>query len=211
MRHQRETIAGNLWPIVEDTSIGEHGVATLLPRGLTFPADQLRNVSPPVLKRRLQSALDRAGVTAAQGYLFAGLHGEFDSIAAEYHLHWHLVVGGDKLAALERLRESATFARNRRFDGTALEPARVRISRLPLTNLPEPLTYSLQSSWPNRPRGTNADTGDRWRGSIRTRIPEPYHAQWLMWMDRWSIGDFVVLNGLRATSEGFELTRRLRV
>ena len=78
------------------------------------------------------------------------------------------------------------------------------MSKKPLFNLPEPLTYVVQSSYPHRPTFVDKD-GELRRGTRKRRIPEPYHTQWLLWMDRWSIDDMLLLSGLRVTRSGFQV------
>lgn len=89
------------------------------------------------------------------------------------------------------------------------ERPRVRLSRQVLTNLPDPLTYVGQYWVPYRPTkvvSVNPYQVERDDTPWRRRIPNPYHTEYLTWMDRWSVTDFILLNGIRATTSGFVLT-----
>jgi hypothetical protein len=180
-----------------------------MPTGLWVPASNLGNADPNLMMRRLASDLDRSGITGASGYLLAGLHAEFDIRREGYDFHYHLVAGGGKAKALKNLRRMPKYSapRTEPWEQGLSERPRVRISRKHLTNLPDPLLYVIQSIFPHRPTKLHAD-GSVTRSKNRYRIPEPYHTELLLWLDHWSISDITLLNGLRVTCAGFELTRR---
>lgn len=155
--------------------------------------------------RRLQafrSTLNRRGAAEASGFLFACIHGEFDPTTCLFHLHLHGLASDGYLDLLDSLRSLPAY-RSARGSG---EKQKVRIGRRPLDNLPYPLTYIVQSSWPSRWRGEI--DGVAQRSAIRARIPEPYHTAHLLWLDRWSLQDVTLLMGLRVTPDGMALTDR---
>ena len=203
MRHLRNRIIGNLWPIVED-AYDDVVVATLMPTGMWVPASELSDTSPRLLMKRLINDLDRTGVTCAPGTLFAGLHAEFDVRRGGYDFHYHLVATGEKAMALDNLRDMPKYKSERLelHEAGMKERPRVKVTRGPFTNMPEPITYVVQSWLPHRPTKILAD-GTVERSSFRWRIPEPYHARWLLWMDRHSISDFVIMQGMKVTKTGF--------
>jgi len=110
---------------------------------------------------------------------------------------------------VDRLRELKKYQNPTVPRGSAKKrlPPRVVISREPLTDLPHPLTYFLQSFWPHRPKGKFGGRTEEKRGERRRRIPEPSHTQKLLWMDLWSLADITLLVGLRVTSSGFKITK----
>jgi hypothetical protein len=203
----REIIIGNLWRFIEELDIAPVVTAALLPTRTWVPASDLDGTEPPSMMRRLASDLDRSGVTRADGYLIAGLHAEFDIRREGYDFHYHMVVGGEKAKAIENLRTRPKYSapRTEPWEQGLKDRPRVRQSRKPLTNMPDPLTYVVQSFYPHRPTKVHQD-GSVTRSGHRYRIPDPFHTQWLLWMDRWSIDDLILLNGMRATRDGFQLT-----
>ena len=146
------------------------------------PADQLGNTEPPSFMTRLRGDFDRAGVRSAGGWLLAGLHAEFDIRREGYDFHYHCIGAGEKIAAIdEGLRGLPKYQQGQPepHEVGLPEHPRVRISRAPLYNLPDPLTYVVQSSYPHRPTFVDKN-GTLRRGTRKRRIPEPYHTQWLL-------------------------------
>lgn len=209
MRMWREVLIGNLWPLVEDDDLAPAVRADLLPTGMWVSASELMIANPQAMMRRLRSDCDRTGIAQAKGYLFAGLHAEFDIRREGYDFHYHIIAGGEKAEAIENLRSMPKYSalRTEPCEKGLPNRPRVRKSRIPLYNMPDPLTYVLQSSYPHRPTKIHAD-GTVTRSKFRYRIPEAYHTQWLLWMDRWTISDMLLLVGLNVTTRGFELNQR---
>jgi hypothetical protein len=75
-----------------------------------------------------------------------------------------------------------------------------------LYNLPNPITYCLESWVPHRPTTVQPD-GTLIRSTSKRKIPSPDLRRWLIWMDRWTIDDFVLLSNLRPTSSGLSIIR----
>ena len=73
----------------------------------------LSKQSAASIKAKFHLYLDCAGVTGADALLFAGLNGTFDG--AGYQLHFHGIIAGDKLAALEGMRGNLDLFRQRKF------------------------------------------------------------------------------------------------
>lgn len=197
---------GHLWKAVEDYGSDRVALVTLRPRDLLWEAKDLDGVSPRLLKARLRNHLDRAGVTAASGFLFMGLDLEFDENrgrAGVWDGHWHGIVGGDKIDALEALRGRRAFhnARVHPLEHGMKEQSRVLI-QLGVVNLPTPICYSLKGWACHRPSFLNED-GVRERSKMKGRIPTPYLIRWLLWMDQWKLDDLVLRNGLKITRTGF--------
>lgn len=197
---------GHLWKAVEDYGSNRVALVTLRPRDLLWEAKELDGVSPRRLKGRLRNHLDRAGVTAASGFLFMGLDLEFDENRGRVGVwdgHWHGIVGGDKIEAFEALRERRAYhnARVHPLEQGMKEQPRVLIQP-GLVNLPHPICYCLKGWACHRPSFLNED-GTRERSKIKGRIPTPYLIRWLLWMDQWKLDDLVLRNGLKITRTGF--------
>jgi hypothetical protein len=184
MRKHRIRLTGALWEL-HIRRKGRPRRFTLMPRGMTFTPDQLIQQKPPQLLARVRAALIRAGAgIAVNGFLILGLHGEYDPLTGLFQIHFHGYGEGPLLAAVE---------------GSKATDAPVQIRKSPLTNLPSPLSYIVQSWWPSRARGIGEDRLDH-ASPRRCRIPEPAHSQWLLWLDRWRLQDMVLMMRLRVVN-----------
>lgn len=193
MHRHRRKIGGELWRLHGEGR--ERGcVATLMPAGHLCAPTELGGIEPGQLSAQVRSALFRAGLGGADGFLFVGLHGEYDPLTGRFQLHFHLYGVGGALDAVRRLCQQARYKPQ-----MAANPDRARspvqIRKAPLTHLPDPLTYLVQSWWPSR-RRFNED-GTRVAKPRRERIPEPAHSEYLLWLDRWRLQDIVLMIGLR--------------
>jgi hypothetical protein len=206
-------ILGNLWEVVETYEPQQTAFVTLLASGMLLSTDELMSVDPRTLKkhllndiacaeRRLRTKWEGAG--KFNGFAFASLDAEFDANrhGGVWNLHWHVIACGYKVEVFDELRSAPKYDNARadpREEGLPETP-RVHIIR-GLYNRPDPLTYALKSWAPHCPTTVEPD------GSLtrqrRRRIPSPDHERWLLWKDKWDISDFILLNGLRATTGGF--------
>jgi hypothetical protein len=85
----------------------------------------------------------------------------------------------------------------------------VRRSRKPLADLPRPLAYIWQGWWPAHARGDGSTAeGNNQRHRRKRHIPEPFHSQSLLWLDRERIDDMTLMIGLYVGSEGFVVRTR---
>jgi hypothetical protein len=173
---------------------------TLLPRGLEIPDERLDSFDPDAVKKAFISYLNRRGIDKCKGWLIGGLHGEYDSIAKVWRIHWHLLVCHEMIKLIDGLRAEEEFK------STKDEAPRVRMSRKPITDIQTVASYLLQSWWPNRPMGKFADDGIDHRKN-RSRLPEPQQTRWLIWMDRRKLSDLVLMTGVRRTASGFKMTK----
>jgi hypothetical protein len=151
----------------------------------------------------VRAALNRRSPGRSDGYLFAGLHGELNFLTQRLELHIHGLALGELLAAVDDLRLLSNY-RARKSEGDTT--ARVVVGRKPLTNLPYPLLYTVQPYWPLRWRGI-IDGMER-RGKVRHRIPEPFHTQLLLWLDRWSLQDVTLMMGMSVGREGLSISAK---
>jgi hypothetical protein len=194
MREQRQTVIGNLWQAV-DRSAQRVSFVTVVPPSWEIVGDNLGLVSAQTFMAQIRTDLNRAGAANADGFLCAGLHGEYDATSDTYQLHVHAVAVGGMIEVCDRLRYQQKYRRTKRVGSPVV------LTRKPLTGLPRPLTYCLQSFWPARPR-TPRENGTNLRRRDRMRIPDPRHAEFLVWLDRQQLSDTTLLMKIRASKTG---------
>lgn len=196
------------WKLIAENPHLPAAFVTVRPQGMIFEMRDLPQISPRGLGKRIRNHLDRAGVTKAPGFLFGGIDAEFDENRGEdgvIDFHGHFIVAGEKLEALEELRKRPSFKNDRShpLESGLKESPRLQI-KADLFDMPTPLVYCLKGWVPHRPTFLLPD-GTRDRSDTKCRIPSPYHQQWLIWMDRWKIDDFILMNGIRTTKSGFSI------
>lgn len=181
---------------------------TIIPASWEFTAEQLLAVNPVLLLAALRTALYEMGAATATGWIFLGFHGEFDPVAKVYRLHVHGIAYGGMVQVVDRLRTLPNYKTSRLLPDGSPSPVyrRVRMTRERVNRLPRPLTYLVQSFWPARALWVSED-GRRRRARQKRRIPEPYHSQVLLWLDKWSIDDLTLMIGLRVTKNGLTQTK----
>jgi hypothetical protein len=199
IRDQRDRVGGAVWALA-DNAIGPVATFTVIPPGWSLSPYELAAANPKKMMATFRSDLNRSGAAGADGWAITLVHGEFDPGRVHYQLHLHGVAVGGMIDVVRALSDRPKYASSRlgeRPDDGVFQ--RIRVSRKPLTNLPSPLTYILQPFWPSRWSG---DTGDGVINRQRTkhRIPEPYHTQYLLWLDQWALSDIALLMKLRVQS-----------
>lgn len=182
IRDFRVRVTGHLWRICELESHAP-STFTVWGRGMEIAGKGLSKLDPNAFARAFRADLYRGGAKGSGGYIFAFLDAEFNPAEDVWKFHWHGLADGELKGVLDQLRNSRKYGR----------PKDIRISRKPLTNLPEPLTYLIKPFW-----------GSRWHGLIgekicrqrwRSRIAEPRHSELLLWLNQWSPADLSVLVG----------------
>lgn len=195
MHDVRQIVVPHLWQLVAQHD-PEVRAFTLCSRKWEFPAADLKLVDPLALVSGLRADFYRRGARDLNGFLFANQDAEFNSATLKWRFHWHGIGSGALLEAIEGLRGSPKYSR----------PKDIRISRSPLTHLPSPITYLIKPFW-----------GSRWQGPIdghmrrqkwRSRVPEPWHSQLLMWLDRWRPADLALLLGMSVKSGGLVMSSK---
>lgn len=204
MRDHRIRLGGAIWKLEQEGSSMAH-TCTVIPETWTFTPDQLLAIDPRKLIRRMRTALDFAdmNVEHSGGWLIGSIHGEYDPNADLFRLHMHFVLSHEYVEAFENLPDYPNYRTRCESENKLLNPVRrrVQISRKPLTNLPEPLTYIAQSYWPSRPVIMLED-GSVKRLRTKARIREPDHSIVLVWLHQWRLADLTLMRGLRATKFG---------
>lgn len=209
MRWQRICIAGHLWKQMRIAR--RHTTATIIVRTWEYSPEELLAVNPRKLMKAFRTDLYRAGIKVIDGWLFAYLHGEFDPIAKVFRLHLHLALTKSLVPVIDRLRTKRNYRSTRLLPDGSPSPVfrRVWVRRKPLINMPEPVTYVVQSFWPARPIHID-DQGRRSRLRQKGAIREPFHSRVLLWLDRWKVEDLTLMVGLKVTRAGLIRTRGRR-
>ncbi|MEQ8743965.1 hypothetical protein [Parasphingorhabdus sp.] len=212
MRKLRRWVAGYLWKLTINSGFGRVRFVTVVPRHWEIGADDLHLVDPRQLLSAFRSALNRCGANHARGWMFFYIHGEYEPAANVFHIHVHGLAAGEMIGIFDVLRNKPRFKSRRQRSKSAegkkaVSIQRVQVRRKRLTNLPDPITYVVQSFWPSRAQYM-LNEKDPKRQTRKRRIPEPYHSQYLVWLNRWSFGDMVLTIGLRRTKSGFDISGR---
>lgn len=204
MRDLRNRVGGHIYKLV-DADPEQVFTGALIPRSWESAGGELEKANPKAMLNGLRSAINRAGFDASTGWIIAGIHGEHEPSSDAHVLHAHVVGSGSARATLDALRKSGCFQSGTGHADKVMVKRRVRLSRKPLTDLPSPLTYVLQSYWPEKPVFEASDGKDmRWWH--KRRIEEPRHTEVLHWLYRWRPRDTVLLMGVQVTPNGFERT-----
>lgn len=159
-------------------------VFTLIHPKWFFPAGELHQADPKKIKKHLRRCFEHAGILAAEGLLFAGLHGDYDGTG--YQLHYHGIAVGDKAGLINSLSGKYGFVTT----PTIYRP----VQCVPIGDVPQQLSYCLQSWWPKKLRYID-ENGIPRRQRKRGRIPHPQHEEILLWMARQHLLSLVLVNG----------------
>lgn len=193
MRRLRRGFCGQVLKALSQVGLSEVAFFTLIPLTGKIEGVALAGADGKKLLEQFRSQLNRLGLNKASGWLIASVHGDYDPISDEFQLHLHVLAVGQKAEVVGRVRGSRTY----RSSGEVKRPILRQVANG--SDLPWQVTYYLaQSFWPSRPRllATHAPQPKR----ARNRIPEPRHAEWLMWMNRQSFSTLIWLHNCRNVS-----------
>jgi hypothetical protein len=186
--------------------LGRPTTFTIVPRTWEIHAGELHKVDPRKLLATLRTDLYAMGAQGA-GWAIMYIHGEFDPIAECYRLHVHGLADPGMTRVIDRLRKLPRYrsSKGRRKAANAIYRP-IRIRRAPMTDLPRPLSYVMQSYWPARAILID-DEDETQRGRNKQRIKEPHHSEVLLWLDRWRPQDLALLIGIGVTLRGLQPSR----
>lgn len=205
MRRFRRRLISALWKLTEESRWPPESWSTFtaVNRSWAFTPDALATVNPRLLMEGFRGQLQRAGSGLADGALIACIHGEFEPLREVYQLHLHGLASRHMVEIIDRLRGLPSFK-----SGPAITSP-IRQSRQPLENMPYPLGYVCKSYWPCRRIGPVGTDGLIKRERTARRIPEPFHSEVLLWLDRWRIEDLTLLVNVRVSVDGFVPTKNV--
>lgn len=168
---------------------------TVIYSGWAFSPADLDGVTATQVKAQFRQHLNRVGVPKVPGPLFAVLHGEFEPTSGRYQLHFHILTTAAKAAALKAGLTAQTI---KGYIATATGASPVRRSQI--RDRVKQFSYLAKSYWPSRPVVMIGGKPKRVRRS--RRIPEPFGTQVLLWLNRQSFADLVLLNDVWSPRKG---------
>lgn len=203
MREHRIDIASLLHQLIDSSGL-EATTFTLVSSSWTVPAHSLPSLDPNLILNGVRSDFIRARVDLSSGALFIAIDGAFERNRSLYQLHVNGLALGTAIAGIERLRALDKYQPSESCTATTLPIYRpIVVCRQPLTNVPSTLAYRLKHYWPCAWLPMDGSTN---RSRKEQRIPEPYHSQWLIWMDSCELSDLTLLMGMFVGTNGLTLT-----
>jgi hypothetical protein len=205
MRKQRLRLGSSLWQYVDGLE-EPFTTFTLISSRWTTLGEDLRSLDPVKLLQGVRSDLNRAGASEADGSIFMGLDGTYDLRRSVFQPHIHGLATGSMIEVVDGLRRLKKFKPVKA--GTAVQPPihrPIQVRRAQLVNLPHPLTYLMKSYWAC-PWHNEQGTASSIREGHLVRIPEPFHSDWLIWLDRWRLSELTLMMGMYVGCEGFALS-----
>jgi len=192
MRGIRQAVMGALLQAFEGYANEDLRTFTIINAQWTFTPGELDKVSATQIKKQFLTHLNRAGITTMPDPLICFLHGEFEPTRGHYVLHFHGVTTKEKAAALDRLKEISGYVPTL----TGASPIR----RPRVNNRAHQFTYMLKAFWPSK--AVRDVGGVMQRDHEGRRIPEPFHSQVLLWLDRQRLKDMTLMNNCWSPRNG---------
>lgn len=188
MRTLRISLNRHLLDAFADFPDAELRTVTVIYADWAFTPANLDTVTAKRLTAQFRQHLNRAGVSAIPGPLFAVLHGEYESQGGDYQIHFHVLTTAAKAAAMK------TGLRVPRIGGytkTATGASPVRCSQV--CDRVRQFSYLGKAYWPGKPVVIIDGKPKRLRD--HHRIPEPFATQVHLWLDRQRFDDLVLMQG----------------
>jgi len=186
-RRRRLAINGQLGWLVKRKG-GPLTLATLLPRGWLIPADELSEVSPRKLLAQIRAVLSRAGASNADGWAYLVMDCEYVEYLDAFAFHVHGVCAGGMAGVIGSLRERRKFKWLPEATGLGKRP--VQLKRVTEGEEARALNYLIKTFHGKRVYAQGSDGPVR--TGLKVSVPEPRHSQYLLWLSRWGIEDFVL-------------------
>lgn len=189
MREVRDRVLSAIVAALAPLSQRSVTMVTLVANDWRVAGDRLDGFEPRKLLESARAHLQRAGLARLTGWAILFVHGEYDNSSDSFVPHIHAVVVGRKIEAFDAVRRLPMFS------GGAGKPIYRPVWAGPLRNVDWQVSYLLQGFWPAKPGDPNAERSGG-RGRRRHRIPEPRHAEWLLWLHRQRLTDLAWFHGI---------------
>jgi hypothetical protein len=167
-------------------------------------ADDLEGFDIRRTKREFIQHLNRAGGREVGGILLGSFEACFyhDETTGEpgYQFHFHGIVDERMKRVVQKLRKQTAYA----VTAKARQP--VRCKAVAQGDLLKTLGYCFKGFWKTRGSHPQDDDGSGYRDNAR--VPEPYHSEALLWLDKWTIGEMSVVYGTRDLRSAFRMSWR---
>lgn len=187
LRKRRLAINGHLgWLIKRVTE--PLTFSTLLPRGWLIPADHLGDVNPRKLLAQIRAVLIRAGASNSDGWAFFVLDCEYIEHLDAFAFHLHGVSMGAISIVIGSLRERRKFQWQPGAHGLGKRP--VQMKRVNPGEEARTVNYLIKTF--HGKRVYREEDGELVRTGQKVAIPGPRHSEYLLWLSRWRIADFVL-------------------
>jgi hypothetical protein len=195
MRDIRIGLNRHLLKAFADTADADLRTVTVIYTGWAHTPATLDTVTAKQLKKQFLQHLNRAGVSAIPGPLFAVLHGEYEPKSGLYLLHFHVLTTAAKAAAM---KAGLSASKIKGYVKTPSEASPVRRSQI--RDRSRQFSYLAKAYWPAKavvPIG-----GKSKRVRKHHRIPEPFATQVHLWLDRQRFADLVLMQGCWSPRNG---------
>lgn len=153
--------------------------------------------NPGRAMNQLRTDLLRNGAHGPDGFAVGVYHNEYDPIGQVFQGHAHLLVFGSYVEAVDKMRDMRGYRATERVK----RPIWMQ-SLSDGTDRAHALSYLLKSFIPSKPLLPLGANGGLKRPRQGSRLPEPYHCQYLMWIDQFKLADLCIFMGLTLTSDG---------
>ncbi len=184
-REVRLTTVGALLEATDNIPDHELRVVTVINAGWAYSPAQINGVTAETIKGQFRTHLERAKINQIPGFLIGFLHGEFEPTSGIYLLHYHLLTTAKKAAALkDRL--------NRRWGYEETTTGANPIVRQRIRDRPQQFSYLFQAYWPEK--SVVMIDGQPKRTRTKRRVREPYHTQYLLWLNRQNLSTVMICN-----------------
>jgi hypothetical protein len=130
----------------------------------------------------------RAGVSRAAGWAYLVLDTEYIEHLDAYAFHAHVATKGAVAGVVSNLRERRAFDWESAAHGLAKRP--IQLKRVLMGQEARTINYLVKTF--HGKRVYVEENGEYVRTGRRVAIPEPRHSEYLMWLSRWKIEDFVL-------------------
>ena len=205
MREQRIQVIGAVWKAVDEDKTGKVARFDVIKPAWACDRKALRRKSPSRLKSEFRTELNRAakklkpgGAAACSGFLFASVHGDFETNRGLYQLHWHIVATGDWVDVIHKLRTVKAYKKTEAVKRPIRKSTKLRDHAYGLT-------YILKSYWPGKWKGEVSGQKNERRNRKHFRIPEPFHSDALLWLNKWNLDDLILMIGVEVRKEGLHV------
>lgn len=195
MRDLRRGLSRHLLDAFAPFADEELCTATVIYTKWAYKPATLDQATARQIRDLFRQHLNRAGVSAIPGPLFAVLHGEYEPRSGIYQIHFHIVTTVAKAAAI---RAGLRASRIAGYAKTATGASPVRCPKL--KDRVRQFSYLAKAYWPGKP--VIVINGKPKRLRDHRRIPEPFATQVLLWLDRQRFADLVVMQGCWSPRNG---------